>query len=273
MGVADAGSAPDPLRGARVITFSAIGRLGGLGNQMFQYAALLGASAKTGHPFAFDPDAGDLARGFLLSPAPRPSGEPLARYEEPGFVFHPGIFEVEDGTDLHGFFQSERYFEHVADRVRHDFSFRPEWWERASEMLAPFRGAGPLVAVGVRRGDYLRYPDLHPVQPAEYMLRAMARFARDGASTFLVFSDDVPWCRENLAGEGVAVMDEADPFVHMAAASRCDHFVIPNSTFAWWGAWLGANPAKRVVGPRRWFGPGYAHLDTRDVLPERWEAI
>jgi len=256
-----------------VITFSAIGRLGALGNQMFQYAALLGASAKTGLRYAFDPEAGLLARGFLLTPAPRPSGEPRAIYREPGFSFHPGIFGIEDGTDLFGYFQSERYFDHIADRIRRELTFRPEWRVRAEELVAPLRGTGPLVAVGVRRGDYLRFPDLHPVLPPDYTLRAMARFARNGASSFLVFSDDVPWCRENLAGEGVAVMEEADPFVHMAAASLCDHFVIPNSTFAWWGAWLGANPEKKVIGPRRWFGPGYAHLNTRDLLPDRWETI
>jgi len=256
-----------------VITFSAIGRLGALGNQMFQYAALLGASAKTGLPYAFDPEAGDLSRGFLLTPAPRPSDEPRAIYREPGFPFHPGIFEIEDGTDLHGFFQSERYFEQIASRVRCEFSFRPEWRRMAEELVGPYRGAGPLVAVGVRRGDYLRLPDLHPALPPDYTLRAMARFARNGASNFLVFSDDVRWCREHVEGESVAVMEEADPFVHMAAASLCDHFIIPNSTFAWWGAWLGANPAKAVLAPRCWFGPGYAHLDTRDLLPDGWDAV
>ncbi len=256
-----------------MITFSAIGRLGALGNQMFQYAALLGAAARTGLPYAFDPDSGDLARAFLLSPAPRPSAVPSATYHEPGFAFNPGVFAIEDGTDLRGYFQSERYFEHASDRIHREFTFRPEWLARAEELVAPLRGAGPLVAVGVRRGDYLRLPDFHPVMPPSYTLRAMARFARHGASTFLVFSDDVPWCRENLAGEGISVMPEAEEFVHMATASLCDHFVIPNSTFAWWGAWLGANPAKRVIGPRRWFGPGYAHLDIRDLLPDRWEAL
>jgi hypothetical protein len=89
---------------------------------------------------------------------------------------------------------------------------------------------------------------------------------------FFVFSDDPRWARGNLAVDGpVTFVDHNGPEQHyedLRLMSRCRHHVIANSTFSWWGAWLGAHPDQMVIAPKRWFASGTRQ--TQDLYPPRW---
>ncbi len=117
--------------------------------------------------------------------------------------------------------------------------------------------SGNCVGVSVRRGDYLRLPHRHPFVGKRYLRKAIERFP--DAETFIVCSDDIPWCKHFFTGhrfpgrrfvfvEGRSVLEQL--YVH----AFCKHNIISNSTFSWWGAWLNANPGKRVIFPSMWFG-------------------
>ena len=245
-----------------MISFTA-GYFGWLANQMFQYAATFSLAKHRGVPCTFPKNRPNLYEIFKLSAYPGFTASQRP-YQEPHFHHDPGFWNLPDGTELSGYFQSEKYFARYADEIRKEFSFR------GMEMI-------PLiswVSIHVRRGDYLSFPEHHPPLTMEYYREAMARFP---GARFLVFSDDPGWCLLNFrdAGYNVEISTGRSAAEDMALMAACDHHIIANSSFSWWGAWLSRNPEKRVIAPAAWFGPAKQppQWDTRDLLPESWERI
>lgn len=276
-----------------MITFKRIGRHGRLGNQLFQYALLLGVSAKTGFKLGI-PRAGHWLCEFNL---PLDSFvdtfPPTSLFRETQFHFDHRVFDVKDGTDFLGYFQTEKYFLHVADEVRTHLDLSDAYREKAAEDMAEYRniwdGALPdgyeTVMVHVRRGDNVHgggmNPEIHaqhiPLQPLAYYQNAIravtARSKR--ALAFLVFSDtqeDADWCRENFRIDHAIYRGgpEEFPLWDFAAMLLCDHKIISNSTMSWWAAWLSETPSTIVVRPALWFGPAHAAWNLDDVTPQRW---
>ncbi|MDK3074211.1 alpha-1,2-fucosyltransferase [Sedimentitalea sp. JM2-8] len=275
-----------------------ISRLHGrLGNQMFQYAAARGLAERHGTGVALDSreakarGEGVLTRVFDLPLAAPDRLPPLKRKaplryglwrltspafrRENGLGYNTAIETWPDGSYLHGYWQSERYFAHVADAIRRDFRFPGFSSSRNAEMAARI-GAGLSVSLHVRRGDYLTL-GAHTLCDQAYYDAALARVLEglDGAPTVYVFSDDPDWAKVNLplpCAKVVVDFNGADAdFEDMRLMSLCNHNIIGNSSFSWWGAWLNANRDKRVAGPARWFGD--PKLVNPDILPDRWAAI
>lgn len=237
------------------------GYYGWLGNQMFQYAATYSLARHLGVPCRFPRNTPDLFSIFKLSALPKAPMDEGIPFLERAFEFNEGFWALPDGTELSGYFQSERYFKPFADEVRREFQpLVPLPW-------TVFKG---WVSIHVRRGDYLTFPEHHPPCTVEYYREAMSRFPNEH---FIVFSDDMPWCKENLRGPRIEYSEGFYPFADLHRMSLCDHHIIANSSFSWWGAWLGKNPGKRVIAPKRWFGPKKAGWNTKDLLPQGWEAI
>jgi hypothetical protein len=92
----------------------------------------------------------------------------------------------------------------------------------------------------------------------------------NGNYCFMIFSDDIPYCK-NIFGdqENVVYIDGNSQEVDLCMMSLCHHNIIANSSFSWWGAWLNSNKYKKVVAPKRWFGPAYSH-NTKDLYPQSW---
>jgi hypothetical protein len=136
---------------------------------------------------------------------------------------------------------------------------------------------GPSVSVHVRRADYTKIG--WAVLDASYYARAMDYMrARIAGARFFIFSDDLAWCRTAFDSVDCVVVDVAtarrDPTVDMRLMSRCEHHVIANSTYSWWGAWLNASPGKIVLAPDVWL-PTYSD-DARlveDVLCPEWHRL
>ena len=89
----------------------------------------------------------------------------------------------------------------------------------------------------------------------------------------IIFSDDTAWCKEQklFSDDRFLVSESGDQYVDLCLMSMCSDFIIANSSFSWWGAWL-ANKGK-VIAPSKWFGPNNSHLDTCDLYPEHWKVI
>jgi hypothetical protein len=131
-----------------------------------------------------------------------------------------------------------------------------------------FRG---VCGIHVRRGDYLKFPDIHPTQPIEYYNQAMELIP---AKKFLIFSDDVSWCRQNFKGDRFTVTDEASMEVDFRMMTACNYFIIANSSFSWWAAWLSEHEDKVVVSPKKWFGKEIEKSSPIiDLIPPEWIKI
>ena len=135
---------------------------------------------------------------------------------------------------------------------------------------SPFLGGSVPVSIHVRRGDYTLYPDHHPTCSKEYYDAAMDRF--DSSHKFILFSDDIDWCRENFTGDRFYHVDTGSPYSDLKVMTMCKHHINANSSFSWWGSWLNPKEGKRVICPSRWFGPAIPK-DVSDVYCEGWEVI
>ncbi len=273
---------------------------GGVGNQLFQYAAARALALRRGVPVGLDTRwyGGRKGRDYALGGfairtepvdprlLPFRDGKILGRllagvggrlrvYRETGLAFDPAVIDLPDGTYLRGVFQSERYFADREAEIRGDLAVAgpPDAKNRA--VLAEI-GDGLSVSLHVRRGDYVANPKIASVHGSvalDYYARAAALIAgrTGGDLRVFVFSDDPAWAVANLKlGVPVRIVDHngdrATEDLRLMAA--CRHHIIANSSFSWWGAWLNPSPDKLVVAPEPWFrDPG---LDAGTIVPERW---
>jgi hypothetical protein len=197
------------------------------------------------------------------------------RGRERSFAFDPAILGLGPSAYLEGYWQSPKYFDSVADRIRCEFTLRDPMSVGARELAEEIRACSS-VCINVRRTDFVT-SGMHGTFGKEYYDRGLAVVAeRTKIDRIFVFSDDVKWCEANLAFEypmQVVGHDFAGPkfgeYLNLMAA--CRHFIIPNSSFAWWAAWLNTDPAKTVVAPKRWFLDESIH--TGDLFPIGWIRI
>lgn len=261
-----------------MITNLSLGSNGRLGNQMFQYAMLLGIKHKHGFDIMLDERIDEksiygyleLLKCFSLKECHFFNEKDIHvphRYDEERFHFDPRFFKkIVDGTNFHGYFQSEKYFEHCKDAIQKEFTFRESIIQQATEFLAPYQDKH-LVSVHVRRGDYVNLPNQHPVCSIDYYTEAMKQFPND--VQYVCVSDDIAWCKEHLPMKNIVFSENSTP-VDLCIISLCQDNIIANSSFSWWGAWLNANANKKVIAPALWFGPFYSHYDTSDLYCPGW---
>lgn len=283
-----------------MITFGQIGYMGRLGNQMFQFASVLGIAQKreleARFPIEnsfrlqgsgpFDPNIGrnmlvkcDLLDCFDIDPIyfiPERHLENSSNYYETVFGYNTEVEDIQDGTCLYGYFQTEKYFKHIRDLILSQFAFKQPIRESAENYMKSLRGrnnGSPIVSIHVRRGDYVMFPDHHPTCSKEYYANAISNFSEQfPTAKYLVFSDDIEWCRSEFSGDEFIVCDLKDAYIELCCMSLCDHHIIANSSFSWWGAWLNKSDEKKVIAPSRWFGPAM-NKDTSDVYCENWIKI
>jgi hypothetical protein len=191
------------------------------------------------------------------------------------FHFDSQVLLLPDDVIVDGYWQSERYFADVADLVRREFSFKRSAGGRNAEVAAEIAACNS-VSLHVRRGDYATDPvvmAMHGVCSLDYYDRAVEYIVeRVSDPVFFLFSDDPDWVREQLKVHGsVRVVDHNGPDAgceDLRLMGQCNHHIIANSTFSWWGAWLNLNPDKIIVAPKQWFAD--ESLDTTDLLPASW---
>ena len=265
------------------IAFNYLGRLGQLGNQMFQYAATLGVARYSGvtftipnHKEIFDDGIGNKLRIELFDCFDiKPENIGLLKTEhilqEKGFDFDSSILNGSTQIDytLYGFFQTEKYFKHCANEVRSQFTFKKEIIDECKEIVEEC--FEEPIALHIRRGDFLINSGNHYNQTLDYYEQALSKF--DVKRQVVIFSDDPKWCMEQelFSDDRFLVSEAAGPYHDLYLMTQCSDFIIANSSFSWWGAWL-ANTGK-VIAPKRWFGPNNAHLNTKDLYCEHWEVI
>lgn len=283
--------------------------MGGLGNQLFQYAlgrciALergldvrfdLGHFERTTAPATYrapgldafnvmmrSADQASVVRARFGGPLrhglhrihPRLAPERTVR--EVSMRFDASILRAPDGSYLEGYWQSERYFTSVAPTLRHELVLRTPLQQSAEEVARLIR-SGPAISVHVRRGDYVNQAaasaHFHTCTPGYYQEAMERMLVSSPDARFFVFSDDMAWSRAHIRSDRPVHFVElgAPPHIDMHLMSLCDHHVMANSSFSWWGAWLNPSPDKRVIAPLHWFKD--PAIDTADLIPVGWERI
>jgi len=248
---------------------------GRLGNQLFQLGLLLAVSRRHGYGLYLphrDEPLGDCFDLDIAAAGP----DCTSRFDETNGScnFDPRVFEQPDGTSYQGYFQSYRYLEECRPELVRLLRFLSEHRARSEVTRYAYRRryGRPLVSLHVRRGDYVE-PDAEGawgnLANDGYYQRAIRAIGDD--VTYLVFSDDLPWCRQNLEIDRLEFAD-VDAFTSLCLMTGCEVNVVANSSFSWWGAFL--NPNAEVYAPSRWWRampPPNDHQD--DIVPPAWRTI
>jgi hypothetical protein len=277
--------------------------LGGLGNQMFQYAVGRALALQRAADLYLDcswyeqSHPGSTPRRYELhhlQTVQRFAGRfvrwkfrqarqkrslflrQYAYVEQPSRSFDARLLELQKRhVYLDGYWQCEHYFSSVRSSLLRDFRLVSEATGQNAELLAEIAECN-AVALHVRRGDYVQNEHTHNVHGTcslEYYRDAVAYIlARVARPRFFVFSDEPDWVRRNLQIEAeVRHISHNHPDLgheDLRLMAHCKHFIIANSSFSWWGAWLSTHADKLVLAPRRWFAdPG---RDEGDIVPTSW---
>jgi len=285
--------------------------LGGLGNQLFQYAVARRLAIEYNSPFKLDISAFEhypLRRYALdmfnileefvsaleisrLKPIFYPSRRSLflirkvqnLRYrktwirERYPYKFDDALFQNQRDFYLEGYWQNENYFKPIEDIIRREFTLKNTPDAYNAELIERIQKTDS-VSVHIRRGDYATNSQTnahHGLLPLSYYHSAFSRiieFAR--SPNFFIFTDDPLWVQENLKFDDPMTFVEGNqtrPHEDLRLMSFCKHHIIANSSFSWWGAWLSTNPGKMVIAPKRWLKN--SNIDTKDATPSSWERL
>ena len=245
-----------------MISFSNLGSLGRLGNQMFQYAALKGIAAHNLTDYCLPTDT-SLHKCFRI---PKKGTEIFyPTIKETSYEFDEKIFNCSEG-DLYGFFQTEKYFSHIEEELRKDFRFYDIIYNSCFHYRKHILSE-EVVTLHIRRGDYITDPNFVLLEP-DYYLEALKYFPD---SEIMVLSDDINWCREQFVGKRFKFSSSNDPFIDLCLMSLCDYHIISNSSFSWWGSWLAKS--KKTIAPQKWFMGEFSFWNTKDLYKKDWILI
>ena len=262
------------------VAFNYLGKLGQFGNQMFQYAATKGIASKLNTSFMipdhreiFDDGIGNrytiLLHDVFNLDGQRGILQTQNYIQEENFCFEEKFFNISPSTNvcLWGFFQTEKYFKHIEKQIRKDFTFRDDIKDECDDLIKQFTNP---IALHIRRGDFIWNNKNHPPLSLDYYKSALEFF--DSDREVIIFSDDTEWCKEQelFTDDRFAVAEGGNQYYDMCLMTMCDDFIIANSTFSWWGAWLG-NRGK-VIAPKKWFGKTLGH-DTKDLYCKGWKIL
>lgn len=249
---------------------------GGLGNQMFQIAAVTALAIENNDIAVFDkrnhnlPLQGRKADCYIDNVFRNinfsDSIKTMNFYKEEEFFYKK--IPYRESLTVSGYFQSEKYFYSHEKQIRELFSPSEKTINYLLDKYPQIAKQG-VTSIHVRRGDYLKFKDIHPPCSLKYYVEATKKFKN---SDFFVFSDDPDWCQKVFKSEKFTIISEEQDYNELYLMSMCKNNIIANSSFSWWAAWLNKNQNKTIIAPKQWFGPS-AQMTCRDVIPEKWSRI
>lgn len=195
---------------------------------------------------------------------------------EPHFEYWNGLQDCPENAYIFGYWQSEKYFLDHEEQIRHEFSFKPFTDSVNIELAQKIKGSPCAVSLHIRRGDFVsnsRANTYHGALPPSYYADTLKYLSKELPSLELfIFSDDIEWVKANVgfATHPVHFVSHntgPNSYQDMALMSLCNHHVIANSSFSWWGAWLNPSKDKIVIAPKSWF---IKPINTKDLIPSSW---
>ncbi len=247
---------------------------GGLGNMLFQIASAYAISVENNDTLIIDEKKShkvhnniDFYKKNIFRKLTYEKCYNENTYNEK--YFHYNKINYQKNILIDGYFQSEKYFSNHKKDILNLFSID----ENSNLYINNKYGSilnDETCSIHIRRGDYLNLPNYHPICEKEYYIKAIDKFKSN--TKFLIFSDDINWCKNNLIGNNFIFIENEFDYIDIWLMSLCKNNIIANSTFSWWGAWLNKNENKKIISPKKWFGPLINH-NTKDLIPNTWITI
>ncbi|MFC5283374.1 alpha-1,2-fucosyltransferase [Pedobacter alpinus] len=193
-------------------------------------------------------------------------------YKEKHFHFDNEVFKCKNESYLSGFWQSEKYFISIKKQIQETLTFNPSFNHKFNNQIQQINNS-ESVALHVRRGDYLKNKN-HLLLNLQYYEKALDLLTEKLTNPeIFIFSDDIEWCKLNLDVKlPHQFMSRNESHEDLKLMALCKHFIIANSTFSWWGAYLSKNLSKIVICPKNWF-PEYSTNNSEDLFVEDWILI
>lgn len=255
-----------------MITTTNLGNGGRLCNQIFHYASLIGLAKKHKRPIVIP--EWKYAKYFKGN---YPHGECHIDYIHTDQQYHysdcsflSSERNLKHNFALNGYFQSYKYFENAKDEVKKALAFTTEFKKHCKE---GYDFSKPVIAIHIRRGDYITTHSEYYLQlPITYFYNALTQFKDWRKHNIIIFSDDIPYCKLHFACLENVQFATGNEIEDLCLMSQCQKFVLSNSTFAWWGAYLSGS--KHVIRPDGLFAGEYAKKNNdKDFWPSKWVAI
>ncbi|NWK72816.1 alpha-1,2-fucosyltransferase [Acinetobacter sp. SwsAc6] len=269
---------------------------GGLGNQLFQYYTAYSLAKEKNYRLVLDTCnlKNDNLRDFSLhrlninSPiinnnyyrkffiffnSIRELSLPFFHHETIEYSFDENIKNINRSTILNGYYQNEKYFIKIKNEMRSNFNLLNE--KIKSKDILDMIKNNNSVALHIRRGDYITDVSTHEKHGAcdlSFYNQAINYFSKNNPY-FFIFSDDIEWCKNNIIinGNFIFISDicnsDIEEFLLM---KNCKNFIISNSTFSWWAAWLASNNDKIVICPKNWFKDQKLNTLSKELIPDSW---
>ena len=270
-----------------IITFYDLGKQGRLGNQLFQIATTVATALRNNIVYAFP-------KWEYNKQLRTPIQSFVNDYEEKIKLSFDNIYREEtfnyneidlsnlikkDNTvnviSLSGYFQSEKYFKDYRPSIIRLFAPSSELHKEVINKYYSISSQtyfAPTCSIHVRRTDYVDNQFYHPLDMEYYTDSIIKMIVDEQVANYIVFSDDIDWCKEHFAplihlfkDISIKFSEGNDELTDLMLMKYCHHHIIANSSFSWWGAWLCINPEKKVIFPPKWFGPACNH-DSKDLI-------
>jgi hypothetical protein len=277
-----------------MITFPHLGYIGRLGNQMFQYATLVGISKKHNLDYSLCKSNLEVYRCFNIpakivsyynlkfcSPNNFYVGDSFATRlnvdsEEQYRKLLTTKFDIDffntnhDNKSIVGFFQNYNYFKNVENELRTHFQFKRQYLDISNYYFKQMFSDQKVICLHIRRTDYLESSVLNNLN-FDYYEDALNNF--DNTLPVLVFSDDVKWCEQQdfFKSERYVIIRSNNTYIDLCLMSMCDYHIIANSSFSWWGSWLAKS--KKTIYPQKWFSESYEELNSDGLRLPNWISV
>jgi GR25 family glycosyltransferase involved in LPS biosynthesis len=260
---------PTLIQQKKFITCAALGKYGRLGNQLFQYATLFSIATQTGHAIKLPMitrNISDKNQSKLFMYFKNIQYEPLLDsmkidrvINEQMFLYNPNLVQEVNNynnVNIHGYFQSYKYFDHMRDKILHIFQFKDSIKYNCVEIMKKYRETNKIiVSCHVRRGDLVNYTGYGPPTSIEFINNAISKLESilNLEYSLLVFSDDITWTKNNLVlnnstlRKNIMYSENMNEGEDLCLQSMCDHNIVTNSTYSWWGAYLNTNNKKIII--------------------------
>lgn len=282
---------------------------GGLGNQMFQFAAARSLSLKLNCRMSvdlyqltkrssaihrdyqldiFDADiqiTGNWKVKLIVKTFPylynKSWGKKLlSRWKvfKNEYSYDKRFESLTDNTILFGYFQNEEYFREYKSQIRKDFTFKNELGGKNKDIAKKISEI-ESVSIHIRRTDYMSASSTLAVLDMAYYQQAINLIRQKVTNPFFfIFSDDIEWVRDNLNVGSLPHLfidwnRGEESYIDMQLMSLCKHNITANSSFSWWGAWLNNNEKKIVIAPSMWYKNQVGVKDAEEFLADGWTMI
>jgi hypothetical protein len=280
---------------------------GGLGNQIFQYAAAIALSKH--HQVKLKVDITQLKQPdeilgtyrryilkYLNNPPEIASEGEISKfknifkkkiqhflpinykniYYEKFFHYNDNFWKTNKSIFLRGNFQSEKYFLKYKDSIQTSLTFDPSFFSIEDRTLFEKIKTSNNLSMHIRRGDYvtnLIANNVLGILPIDYYNNGYNKIiVQNNIENCYIFSDDINWAKSNFSFIKnvffVESTSENKDLADFILMQSCKHNIIANSSFSWWAAYLNPNPDKIIIAPKRWFNK--ANYDTKDLIPSSW---